>query len=324
MPTPDVSILIAVHNRADLTEACLRSLRATIPAHIAAEILLYDDHSTDHTPRLLAASADRITAYTRPDRGTFASNNNFLAARAAGRYLVMLNNDTVCRRGWLERLLARAESTPNLAVAGCLHLFPAKDHNAQRINHAGVTFDDNRMPRHLYEGMPGDLAAARLARKLQAVSAACWITPRDRFLDLGGFDEAFRNGHEDLDFCFRAAKAGRDIWYEGAAVIEHHGGSSPGRFTHTDDNERLFQSRWLDAVNPDLDELTTADGTDWNPHNDSYEFVRRLWRFGPLRSLARPLLSTQIGTASRRKLLQFLAARRAGKVTAPTAATQPD
>jgi GT2 family glycosyltransferase len=67
---------------------------------------------------------------------------------------------------------------------------------------------------------------------------------KELFVKLGGYDEAYRNGVEDIDLCLRVRTAGYKVIYEPKAVLYHHEGQSAGRFDHVQQNLQLFFGRW--------------------------------------------------------------------------------
>jgi GT2 family glycosyltransferase len=302
MADVDVSILICVHNRCDLTRPCLESLWATVPSSIRFEVLIYDDHSTDETAAYLASLGQRIRVMRRPERGHFARNNNRLATEARGRWLCLLNNDTILRPEWLTSMRSLGEATPRAGVIGNFHRFPQNG----RINHAGMVFDRDLIPRHLYVGMPDNLACTHRNRRFQILCAACWLVPRARFLELGGFDEAYRNGGEDLDFCLKAAAAGYECWYCGNSRIDHYGQSSLGRLANEEANLNRFLSRWSAGISPDLEQITAEDGVAWPPRSVSYRIARHLWRLDVAEPLRHWVNQSRIGVRLRQQLTGLL------------------
>jgi len=302
----DVSILIPVHNCVGLTAACLESLRPTLPASRGAtgwEVLVYDDASTDETPGLLEKHASWVRTVRDSARGSFSINMNRLAADARGRYLVMLNNDTLLRGGWLDELLAVAAAQPLAGIIGNLHLFPESKNSTTpggcRINHAGVVFDEDLHARHLYEGMPEGLAAAGLTRRLQAVSAACWMVDAEHWKAMSGFDERYVNGHEDIDACLRTREMGREVWYAGKSEIEHFGSSTPGRFDAIDANHERYLARWGDVIEADLEAVTAEDGVAWPRRSVAYRAARGVWRWAPARAVLGRVMSSRFGIRCR-------------------------
>lgn len=234
----DVSIIIPLFNRLDLTRVCLDTLGQTT-ARLRCEVILVDDGSSDGTREFLRGiegPARRVILNDRP-RG-YAANNNAAARLARAPILCLLNNDTALLPGWLEemlRVLARARA------AGCVG-------NIQReplcglIDHIGITFNAAGNPVHAGKDTPSP-PLARYTR-WPAVTAACCVVRRDLFERLGGLDESFSNGFEDVDFCLRAAEQGAAHYVANRSVIYHHISASPGRHRREAENLKVFRERW--------------------------------------------------------------------------------
>jgi O-antigen biosynthesis protein len=251
-----VSLIIPVHNRVELTRACLDSVFANTEPSARLEIMIVDDCSTDATASYLTSLGDKVLVIRNEARGSFGANTNKAAEAASGEYLLILNNDTIVTNNWLKPLLKIAETHKDAAVVGNCQLYASSG----LINHAGMVFNDRGRPVHLYDGMPADFPAARTSRTLQAVTGACWLVPRKIFHELGGFDPMFRNGYEDVDFCLRAQKHGYTIWYAADSVIYHHVSSSAGRHDHEEKNATLFAARWQRDVIRDRAIILARDG----------------------------------------------------------------
>src|SRR5260370_42533851 len=86
------------------------------------------------------------------------------------------------------------------------------------------------------------------------------MVARERFLAMGGFDERYVNGFEDLDFCWRVREEGGIIWYEAASVLYHFESASDGRYQSDVANSERFRERWEDwlATDPLVRETTVA------------------------------------------------------------------
>lgn len=242
--TPLVSILIPVHNGLGFTQACLESIWTHANDAIPCEILVLDDLSTDGTAEYLEALGSRIRVLHSPPQTPFAEKMNEAAERAEGEYLCLLNNDTLVTKGWLEELLVPIRQDPEIAVVGNRHLTP----ETGQINHAGMVFQPNGSPSHLYRGEPSEFWPARISQEFQCLTAACWMIAKRRFIELGKFDTAFRNGFEDVDFCLRARKKGFRVFYNADSVIYHHGVSTEGRMDHEAANLALFLIRWGESL----------------------------------------------------------------------------
>src|SRR4051794_28907328 len=191
------SIVIPVHGRAGLTRQCLDTILSARP-HAATELIVVDDASTDDTPALLRSYGDAIRIVSRSENGGFAQACNDGARATAGEHVVFLNNDTRPVAGWLDALVAVADANPRAGAVGSKLLFP---HDT--VQHAGVVVCQDGHPRHLYAGFPADHPAVCRPRRLQAVTAASMLVPREALERAGGFDTAFRNSLEDTDLCLR-------------------------------------------------------------------------------------------------------------------------
>jgi len=231
------SFVLPLYNCLELTRECLRSLRATLPAGLAHEIILVDDGSTDGTRDWLATLGPPYRVELNAANLGFAGACNRGAAQARGEWLFLLNNDLVLLPGWFEPLgglLAR----PDAGLVGNLQL------NARTgaLDHAGVRFDAKGKPGH---DTTRPLAARiRGWREVPAVTGACCALRRDTWRQLGGFDERFRNGGEDIDLALRAQAAGLVNRASLRSIVRHHVSASLGRKLRDEHNSRRLATRW--------------------------------------------------------------------------------
>lgn len=191
-------------------------------------------------PGLLAACVEGVIETTgqKPiivDGGTFAENCDHGASEATGDLLVFLNDDTELLSGWLEPLV-EAFDDPKVGCAGVKLVYPDG-----RLQHAGVSFrqrDGLLEAFNITDTDPG-------TRNVEAVTGACLAIRAELFRELGGFDESFRNGYEDVDLCLRVRQAGRLIRYVAESVVVHlESASGPARWAHVRENIALLQERW--------------------------------------------------------------------------------
>jgi GT2 family glycosyltransferase/SAM-dependent methyltransferase/tetratricopeptide (TPR) repeat protein len=248
------SIILLAHNQWGQTEKCLRSIaRCTPEPH---EIILVDNGSTDQTPEKLgplAAQSPRLRVISNKDHLNFSSACNQAAKTAQGKYLVFLNNDMEVQSNWLGSLLSLAEADPAVAAVGDKILSPDGT-----IQHAGVALADcwDHDPLLAFHPFAKEQAAFPLAnqqRVYQAVSADCMLARKSHFDQVGGFDEQYLNGYEDVDLCLRFQEHGWLTVYEPASVVVHHESESgPERFRRLGENVELFHRKWLEKASPDV------------------------------------------------------------------------
>jgi GT2 family glycosyltransferase/SAM-dependent methyltransferase len=255
------SIVVPVFNHASLTKQCLDRLFSQRFRN-STEIIVVDDGSTDLTHRLLAGWARSVRVVRHQTNTGFATACNDGAMTADGEYVVFLNNDTLPSPGWLDALVAYVDRHPRAAVVGSKLLFPN-----DTIQHAGVVFQEDGWPLHLYYGFPAHHSAVDRSRRFQAVTGACMLVRRDVFEQLGGFDTAYMNVYEDVDFCLRAGELGHEVHYCHQSVIHHlesltrHPTETCGQMSRDDHHsQRLYARRWKPRVERDAIRYLMEDG----------------------------------------------------------------
>jgi GT2 family glycosyltransferase/glycosyltransferase involved in cell wall biosynthesis len=249
---PRASVVIPIYQRADMLAPCLAALEADGLGDI--ELVLVDNGSTDPAMGpLLDAWEGTAVIRRNPVNAGFAAACNQGARAASAPVVVFLNSDTEVRAGWLEPLLD-AVSDPGVGMAGSRLLYPDG-----RIQHAGMALAAGCQPVHLHRGVPGGHPAVTRSRDLLLLTGACCAIARDLFIEHGGLDLSFVNGHEDVDLCLRLTAAGRRTVYRGDSVVIHHESMSPGRMDRDNDNAQLFRRRWHGWA-PDWLDLLRGDG----------------------------------------------------------------
>src|SRR6266852_986541 len=237
---PRCSVIIPVYNKASLTRQCLNRLLPRVADAEDFEIVVVDDASSDLTPRLLAAYGDRIQVVTHDTNRGFATSCNDGASAASGEYLVFLNNDTVPLDGWLETLVGYADTHPKAAVIGSKLLFPDGT-----VQHAGMVICQDRYPRHIYMGFPGEHPAVNKSRRYQIVTGACALIRRERFWEVGGFDTTYQNSYEDVELCLRLGKLGYEVHYCHESVLYHlESATREGRAREFEASTAQYRQRW--------------------------------------------------------------------------------
>lgn len=250
-----VTVVVPVHGRSALTRNCLDVLLAQdLPE--GTRLLVVDDASTDDTAEVLARYGRRVDVLRQPVNAGFGAACNRGVQEAATDLVVLLNNDTTPHDGWLHALLDHAQAHPAAAAVGARLL-----HLDGTVQHAGVVIGRDRLPHHVYAGFPGDHPAVVRSRRFQVVTGACLLLRREVFLDLGGFDLGYRNGHEDVDLCLRLGVAGHEVHYCGDAVLTHLESVSRGRRSSDETaNGRRWCDTWQARVRPDDLEVYADDG----------------------------------------------------------------
>jgi GT2 family glycosyltransferase len=256
----DYSIIIPVFNKADLTKNCLEKLRPSLDGAGLGEVIVIDNASTDHTTAVLA-QFPWIRCIRNEKNLGFAAANNQGARIARGRHLVLLNNDTEPITAWLAPML-QLLADPAVGVVGARLLFPDKT-----IQHAGVVVRSAMangggfIPYHYLAKHGANDPGVTHRRDFQIVTGACMATPRDLYLELGGLDEGFWNGFEDVDYCLKVRERGLRVVYEPQASLLHfESQSGVQRFRRAQANVARLALRWKDRVQIDAPVQYTKAG----------------------------------------------------------------
>jgi GT2 family glycosyltransferase len=257
-----VSIIIPVYNQMEFTEKCIELLYENTPEESSFEAIVVDNASSDGTREYLESQQEdgRLRALFNEENLGFARACNQGAGAARGEYLLFLNNDTETLPGWLEPLVEILDNDPAVAAVGSKLLFPDG-----KIQHAGVVMarlvkEENLLsPFHVFYNEDADHPPANMPHVYQAVTAACVLIRRSSFEEVGGFDEGYWNGFEDVDLCFKFHERGWLVVYEPRSVVVHYEGQSgPDRNSRTAGNLQRLHEKWVGKV--EVDVVVEPDG----------------------------------------------------------------
>lgn len=257
-----ISVILPVYNNWPLTQTCLTTLKQDAPADL--EVLVVDNASSDDTPNACPPKGQRLFGerfrYLRQDSNrNFAGACNIGAQSACGDFLYFLNNDTETQPGWHEPLLQVFAADSTVGAVGPLLTYPPDTFGVERVQHAGITFSPERRVSHLYEYYPATHQVTGKRRYFQAITAAALCVPKGLFLSVGGFDEGFVNGFEDVEWCRRVGRAGWKLTVAPDARVRHLCGQSAGRTAHEQANAQRLTELCPDIVS-DKATFVRADG----------------------------------------------------------------
>jgi GT2 family glycosyltransferase len=218
--SPDLSIVIPSHRRADLLRLCLVSVVRHAPA--GTEVLVVDDASPDAVVARTAGEFAGVRTVPLRRRAGFcvAANAGIRAAR--GRVVELLNDDTEVCAGWAEAALAHFRE-PTVAAVAPLVLWGDGD----RIDSAGDRYYLGGVAGKRGHGEPLSAELLRPGRVFGA-SASSAFYRRELVLRVGAFPESFGAYFEDVDLSFRLRRAGGEVVYEPASRVRHRVSASYG------------------------------------------------------------------------------------------------
>lgn len=258
-----VAIIIPVWNLWEsMTLPCLMSL-AKYSRDQDIHVYLIDNGSTDSTGTHASAILEAFFGI----RGTyfsFSENMGFAIACNRGarlaladghEFLFFLNNDTILTKNWLFPLLS-ALSDEGMGAVAPLLLYPQDD----KVQHMGIAILPMHKVKHLYHHFPASHHLVHKKRDVNLITGAALLCRTRDFFELGLFHEGYKNGCEDLDFCFTLRQRGLKLCVVTESVVYHHESKSAGRFDHSSANGRLLLDRWIKSFVPDVQFHEIADG----------------------------------------------------------------
>ena len=219
-PGPDLlSIVIVSYRSGSVLDRCLRSIVGR--SDIATEIIIVDNDSSDGVVSNLKQTYPLIQTIVAGRNLGFAAAANLGLARARGRWLLLLNPDTIVPPGALGLLLDVLRRTAGCGVVAPRLIAP---------NGAAQPFSHGSEPDPLY--LFRRLVARASRRSLQRwdgarprsvdwVSGACMMVRREAFTAIGPLDERFFLYFEDVDWCRRLREAGWNVWFIPSITVIH-------------------------------------------------------------------------------------------------------
>lgn len=242
---PTLSIIVVNYRTPEMTLDCLRSiLRETADA--SYEILLVDNASNDGVIDAVRLEMPSVRCFPLEKNVGFARANNIAAEQAKGRYLLLLNPDTVVLERAVDRLLEFAVQKPEARIWGGLSLRGDRSIDQTSCWHRVTlwsaicrTFSmDTAFPHSGVLNVEGYGGWDRLSvREVDIICGCFMLIERELWDRLDGFDGAFFMYGEEADFCLRAANIGARPLFTPHAKIIHYGGAS-----HQVETEKIIRS----------------------------------------------------------------------------------
>jgi GT2 family glycosyltransferase/glycosyltransferase involved in cell wall biosynthesis len=247
-PNPAVSVIIPIYEGAELTKACLESIRDHT-THVSYEVIVVND-GDDLDIRQLLDTVRGVRVIDNSANLGYVRSVNYAASLARGRWLMLMNNDTEATDGWLRAMLECAESTPDVGVVTPKYLYP----DGSLSEAGGITWRDGTAANY-GRGDDPTLFYYEYRREVDYGSAAALMVRADLWRAVGGFDERFLPMYyEDTDLCFSARDLGFRVLYEPRAVVIHVEGGTAGvdleggYKRHQEENRPSFVTKWRERL----------------------------------------------------------------------------
>lgn len=226
----DLSVLIVSWNTRKLLDRCLSSVFETT-CNIDTEVIVVDNASSDGSAEMVCSTYPSVRLISNDSNTGFARANNQAIGHSSGKHILLLNPDTICLKGSLEKLVQFLRANPGAGVVAPLVLNPDGS-----LQHSWARF-----PTLFLEAM-GNLDRRVLSQQANPktpdetrslgqfpvdwIGGACFMARRSAIDEVGPLDEDLFMYCEETDWCLRFASAGWQAWVEPDAQIIHLGGQS--------------------------------------------------------------------------------------------------
>jgi len=236
-----LSVIVVSWNTKDLLRACLSSLQSELKALCSeqdSEVFLVDNSSADGSAQMAAVEFPWVKLTANSDNKGFAAANNQALAHARGDFVLLLNPDTEVKPGAIRTLIDFFPGHPRAGVVAPQLL--NTDGSIQRSCRAfpsfiGMVFELIGLSRMFPAGSKYGAKFREYKmldwqhddeRQVDQPEGACLMIKRQLLDEIGTLDEGYWMLFEEVDWCFRAKKAGWEIWFTPGAQVVHHYGQS--------------------------------------------------------------------------------------------------
>ncbi len=254
---PLVSIIIPNYEAKDVLQRCLDSIFAK-NTYRNIEIIIVENNSKSQEIfdyyEQIQRQHDNVHVVTwKGTEFNFSAINNYGVQFAKGDYLLFLNNDTeIIENDAISEMVGHC-MREEVGVVGAKLLYPNK-----QIQHAGVIVGLSGVAGHVFSRVSyndvGYYMRPLVNVDYSAVTAACMMTKKSLFEEVGGFEESFKVAFNDIDYCLKIRKLNKlvvydaySLWYHYESVTRGYEESEEKRIRF-ESEVQLFQNRWRDIL----------------------------------------------------------------------------
>jgi hypothetical protein len=232
-----LSIIIVNYNVREFLHHALVSLQKAMKG-IRGEIIVVDNASDDGSIEMVRRRFPKVNLIAGKSNLGFAKGNNVGLRQARGKYILLINPDTLVQEDTLQVMIRFFEENPDVGLAGCKIMnpdgtfqlacrrsFPAPWAAFTKMTGLSALFPGSR----LFGRYNLTYLSPDETYELDAVSGSFMMVRREACEQVGGLDEDFFMYGEDLDWCYRIQRAGWKNYYVHSTQIIHYKGESTKR-----------------------------------------------------------------------------------------------
>ncbi|MFV8369230.1 glycosyltransferase family 2 protein [Flavobacterium sp. LB2R40] len=245
-----VSVIILNYNVRYFLELCVLSVQKALET-IDSEIIVIDNNSPDDSCEMIKQRFPSVKLIMNYENIGFPKGNNIGVAQAKGKYICILNPDTVVAEDTFIKILAFAQKQSNLGIIGCKLIDGSGNFLPESKRGIPTPWVAFTKITGLYKLVPkskifGDYYAQHLNEnetgKVDILVGAFMFMKRDLYLEMGGFDENCFMYSDDIDLSYRVSQKEKANFYFHETTVIHYKGES------TFKDER-YMKRFQEAMN---------------------------------------------------------------------------
>ncbi|MDR2685479.1 MAG: glycosyltransferase [Rickettsiales bacterium] len=240
---PLVSIIIPAYNQYEFTHACIHSVLKNVKG-ASYEVILADDCSTDETKNVKQRIKNIVHVRNKKNL-RFLKNCNNAAKKAKGKYIALLNNDTIVCQNWLESLVKTLDGNSTIGLVGseCI------DIDGKIIKSSGRS---GKMLKRVNDKLARQHSDCTDGKDVAYVCGASIMISRKLWRELDGFDETFAPSYfEDTDLAFRVREEkGLRVVLQPKSEIIHFENLSITKYLseRCKKNSIVFKKKWASVL----------------------------------------------------------------------------
>jgi len=225
---PDISFIIINWNTKQLLLDCLASVYQTVRT-ASFEVFVVDNGSVDGSTEAVAREYPLVKLLANVRNEGFARANNAAILRMSGKYAVLLNSDTLLKKGAIEAMFAFMEAHPDAGMCGPQLLYGdgSKQTSTGAFPDILSELTSKSLTRLFSAGKRGvSIPVFDAPTPVDFIIGACMFVRKSAIDDVGMLDDEYFFFYEEIDWCFRMKQRGWRVYHIPKIEIYHFGGQS--------------------------------------------------------------------------------------------------